>query len=374
MLRRILPFLLLALGMLLGILALEICFRLLPVNRGLVRLEPSVEWPLSNYRPHVTYSYSRSWSLLNPQHGRSNNYGHLASFDYEPGGAAVAVIGDSYIEARMNRFNDTIQAQLGDMLGLQRKVYGLGANGLSIADYLVLSKQAATEFEPAAFVYVIVDNDLSEAVVRRKGWHHFASSSPSFPVYVPEREGKRSWMNDFLASSSLYRYLKGNLGVSFDFAAVYRSPANAAPAIAVAPARRAMEISAIKQFVAMLPEATGLPSSCHIFLLDTDRYAIYDQRKASTPIDAAALKTHFLDEAKSAGLTIIDLAPLFAADYASENKKFDYFPNDRHWNWRGHHIAALAAKQALQGSASSCLAARQSQAAAVQAKHNERDQ
>lgn len=358
--------------MFLGVLAFEVCFRLLPVNRGLVRLDPPIKWPLYNYRPHVSYSYSRSWSLLNPQHGHSNNYGHLASFDYEPNGAAVAVIGDSYIEARMNRFDDTLQAQLGNLLGLQHKVYGLGANGLSIADYLVLSKQAAAEFKPAALVYVIVDNDLSEAIAPRRGWHHFVPTSPSLPIYVPEREGERTWMNNFLASSSLYRYLRGNLGVSFDFAALKRSPTKAVPTGAVAPAQKAMEISAIKQFVTMLPEATGLPSSCHIFLLDTDRYAIYDQRKASTPIDAAELKARFVDEVRSVGLTIIDLAPMFTADYASEKKKFDYFPSDRHWNWRGHHIAALAARQALQGSAANCLAA--GHTSAPPPKHNEREQ
>ncbi|WP_265941711.1 hypothetical protein [Dechloromonas sp. A34] len=360
--------------MLLGLLALEVCFRLLPVNRGLVRLDPATDWPLTNYRPHEPYSYSRNWSLLNPQNGRSNNYGHLASFDYEPNGAAIAVIGDSYIEARMNRFNDTLQAQLGNMLGLQGRVYGLGANGLSIADYLTLSRQAATEFKPTAYVYVIVDNDLSEAVTRRKGWHHFPAASSTWPVYVPEREGERSWVSNLLASSSLYRYLKGNLGISFDFAAASSSPTKTAPTASVAPAQRAFEISAIKQFVDMLPKATGLPPSCHIFLLDTDRYAIYDKRQASAPIDPPELRDRFVAEASIAGLTVIDLAPVFAADYAREKKKFDYFPNDRHWNWRGHHIAALAAQQALQGSAATCLAAGQNQARASRTKHDERDQ
>ena len=87
---------------------------------------------------------------------RQQQLRHLSPFDFKPGEEIVAVIGDSYVEARMNPYEDTIQAQLGDQLAPSSKVYGLGSNGLSIADYMVLSQQASKDFKPRAFVYVLV--------------------------------------------------------------------------------------------------------------------------------------------------------------------------------------------------------------------------
>jgi hypothetical protein len=341
-----------ALGIVLSVLALELCFRVLPVNRGLVRVDPPTLWPLENYRPGSRYSYSKDWALKNPHSGRSNNYGHLANFDYAKGQAYVAVIGDSYIEARMNDYQDTLQAQLGELLNAPQRVYGLGANGLSMADYLVLSRLAADEFTPKAFVYALVDNDLSEAVVPRKGWHHFAGDM-AWPRYVLEREGGRTRLNDLLAESSLYRYLKGNLGFSVDklFAA---SAQTGSPEPSGRDDREPEVRRAIDRFLQVLPEVTHLPPQCHVFLLDGDRYKLYDAKRAELPVDSVGLRQYFLERARAAGYPVVDLGPLFAAEYARSGMKLDYHPDDRHWNRHGHGVAARAAEQALASKAGAC--------------------
>lgn len=356
------PLALIFLGILISIAALEICFRSLPVNMGLIRADPPSQWPLYNYRPHANYSYSKNWSLLNPQYGVTNNYGHLAPFDFNQKEEIIAVIGDSYVEARMNRYEDTIQGQLKNFIPTQIPVYGLAANGLSIADYLVLSQQTTQEFKPTAFLYVLVDNDLSEATRHRKGWHHFSAAHLEWPLYVPEREGYRPWYSDFLAASALYRYLKGNLGLTFPqpFAVSHSSVDKSS--MKPDTEQEFIEHIAIKQFLEMLPRVTGLAAECHIFLIDADRYAIYDQKNASIPFDSPLLKQFFIGEAKERKMTIIDLKLIFVEDYTKRKDKFDFFPNDRHWNRRGHLIAAEAAARALIKHSEVCLPNRDAQA------------
>src|SRR5215471_13762857 len=125
-------------GLFLLVILLEVVFRLLPVPMGLYRTEQYQRWPLMNHKPHQPYTSSMSWEMRHARHGSTNNYGHLAPFDYVRASGPVVVIGDSFIESEMNRYADTLQSQLGQLLGQHESVYGLGANGLSISDYLAV--------------------------------------------------------------------------------------------------------------------------------------------------------------------------------------------------------------------------------------------
>src|SRR5258705_1351061 len=128
------------------LLALELALRALPVSTGLYQDGRPDLWPLHNFMAHLPYTHSTSWELQNARHGRTNNYGQLAPFDYIPGSRPVIVVGDSYIESQMNDYRDTLQGYLGTMLGARERVYGMGVSGMSMSDYLVLANQAAAEF------------------------------------------------------------------------------------------------------------------------------------------------------------------------------------------------------------------------------------
>jgi hypothetical protein len=112
--------------------------------------------------------------LLNATHGSTHNYRHFAPFDFVPGSKPVIVIGDSFVGAELNSYDNTLQRQLGKLLGGQERVYGLGANGLSISDYLALSKMAAAEFSPTAVVILVVDGDITEGLEPQVGHYHFS--------------------------------------------------------------------------------------------------------------------------------------------------------------------------------------------------------
>ena len=82
-------------------------------------------------------------------------------------------------------------------------------------------------------------------------------------------------------------------------------------------------------------------------LLDSDRFALYGDTPAH-PKDVPAAKQALTEYASGLGIKVVDLAPQFEADYRTHREKLDHWPHDRHWNRRGHGIAAREAAGALQ--------------------------
>lgn len=340
----------LALGALAALLLLEGIFRLLPVSQGLYRTEHFERWPLFGYEPHRAYTYSISWQMLNAHHGMTNNYGHLAPFDYRNSSHPLVVIGDSFVESQMNSYAETLHGQLGELLGSRELVYGLGFAGLSASDYLALSRLAKEEFAPAAAAFVIVDGDISESLSANLGHRYFVPQGDSFrlnyrPLYgnTPMKAVRRK-----IGEVSLYRYIFANLGFSFDEVFKFGwGKEQTRPGHSADDAE--LQRKAIDYFLAELPRGLGVPPQCIAFLVDTDRYAIYKPQSASLPKEAPGTRRYFLDQAERLGFAVSDLDIVFRAHYAKNHTKFDYWPIDRHWNKTGHGVAAEEAYRLLFG-------------------------
>lgn len=337
-----------AAGILLAALLLELAFRQLPVSMGLYRTENYQRWPLVNHEPHKSYTSSMSWDMQHVRHGHTNNYGHLAPFDYLPRSRPVIVVGDSFVNSAMNHFGDTLQGQLGNLLGQPKGVYGLGANGLSLSDYLMLSSMAAAEFAPRAAVFLIVDGDVGESLMSQIGHYSFAVASgtvkTSYQPLYGETFGKK--VRRLIGDSALYRYTQLNL--HFDPARLVaraidalRAPANVVQSRAVegAPA----EIAVVDHFLGNLSDALKLAPPCITLLFHTDTYAIADPAAAAPQKDSAQLTEYFTTEARSMGYQVVELREQFRSDYLSHGKRLDFWPLDRHLNGRGNGIAARAA-------------------------------
>jgi hypothetical protein len=339
-------------GAVMALLLIECTFQMLPVNKGLVR-NLDADWPLHNYEARQSYAYSFGWSLLNAQYGTTNNYGHLVPFDFQPDSRPIAVIGDSYIESKMNPYADTIQGQMGASIGDALPVYGMGAGGLSISDYLVLATRVGRTFRPRALVIALVDGDLSESVIPRRGWNYFDDTTTGGiqSRFVSQLDGARPLWSVWLSYSSLYRYLRGNLALDpMEALRKITDMVNKATPTQMAQTESAPDpkiSKAIQYFVDELPVASGVEPDCTVFLLDSDRYRLYGL-PTSSPIDNRALREQFVRKARAAGMQVVDLAPLFADDYRTHGLRFDHSPTDRHWNRNGHRVAAEAALAQLQ--------------------------
>ncbi len=340
----------LAAGALAALILLEGIFRLLPVSMGLYRTEQFERWPLQGYEPGQPYTYSKGWQMLNVHRGMTNNYGHNAPFDYRKGSHAVIAIGDSFVESLMQPYGETMQGQLDERLGSRESVYGMGFSGLSASDYLAMSRLAREEFAPAAAVFVIIDGDFSESLSARLGSYHFVPQGESFRLaYRPQYgETLMKAVRGRIGEISLYRYVFGNLGFLFDEMFRFGS-SKEQPQPGRVTGDAEIHRRVIDYFLAELPGTLGVAPRCIAFLVDSDRYAIYDPKLASVPKETPDVRRYLLDRARTSGFAVSDLDTVFRALYARDRMKFDYWPNDRHWNKRGHGVAAGEAYRLLFG-------------------------
>jgi hypothetical protein len=355
---------LLGLGMAAALVALEAGLRLLPVNSGLVPRSEGPAWPLRAYEPVRPYGYSQGWAMLNARRGVTNNYGHIAPFDYWPGSRPWIVVGDSFVESLMNDHADTVQGMLGAERGPTQPVYGLGVSGFSVADYIVMARRARAEFAPRAVVFAIIDGDFSGALQPWPGGYHLAPRGAglelAFTPRTPSPLVQR--VRQAVGDLALYDYVRGNLKFSpADVTKVFRAQASSGGGVdgATRDAHAQAATAVARWFLDELPAATGVPARCTVLLLDADRYALYERREARPPEEEQAARQMLIERGRELGFRVIDLGPLFLASYAADRRKLDHWPIDRHWNRRGHEVAARAAMSALVEGGSECAAARE---------------
>jgi len=341
-----------AAGALSVLIAAELVLRALPVSMGLYRTDQYDRWPLQSSEARLAYTYSSSWALRNAYRGVTNNYGHIAPFDFRKGDKPVIVIGDSYVESLMNDYADTLQAQLADKLGRRDSVYGLGVSGLSASDYLVLSSLARDEFAPVAAVFVISDGDIAESLLPSPGSRFIVldAARPRLD-YLPLRgESLAKRIRKVAGESSLYRYLQVNLRFSpADILGMFRPASAASQEVGTPPMGEVLDRQrrVADLFLGELPTALALPPECIVLLMDSDRYAIYKPAAASPRKDDPSTRLYVIERARALGIKVSDLDPVFRDRYARDRMKFDHWPNDRHWNRLGHAIAATEAYRLL---------------------------
>ena len=103
----------------------EAACRLLPVSSATLsgyHVDPQI----LTYPPRHEWTSAFGWDLRNPQRLKSNNFGFVADHDFVRNLNAVALVGDSFVEAGMLAAEDRPAAQLEQRLGAGRPVYALG--------------------------------------------------------------------------------------------------------------------------------------------------------------------------------------------------------------------------------------------------------
>ena len=308
--------------------------------------------PIYHYSPDRSFVFSRDWNLDLVNRGRVNNAGFINDQDYRRNGQQplLAIIGDSFIEAFMVPYANTIQGRLARALGSKARVYSFAASGAPLSQYLIWARLAVREYGAQALIINVVGNDFDESHI------HYVQS-PGYWVYAPEPDGqlrmhlvelRRGFMRSVLAHSVFARYLFINLHVKeyaklrslrahssgeghVRFAGFTRADAD--------PGRISASLAVMDAFFRDLPEYTGLPPDRITFTTDGFRYPKAAEEGKGTYFDQ--MGNAFEQRALSQGYEVLDLDRWFFADFRQFGQRFEY-PHDGHWNDRGHAIAAKA--------------------------------
>jgi len=325
----------------------ELALRFLPVNESMEAQAVDAENPILHFAPNRRLRWSRGWNFPLVNSIRVNNYGFVNDKDYRAGGgkAVLAVIGDSFVEAAMTPFAETLQGRLAKRLEGWGEVYSFGTSGAALSQYWALADFARRAFSPRTMVFVIVDNDFDESLLKYK-------SAPGFHYFVPAAPGRREGglklhrvdyrpglLKRIARRFALARYLAVNVNIRIaDGGEEGRTP----------PAVIEDSKDAVDAFLEMLPDKAGLEAKRILLVVDGFRQAIYEGGglEGAKSSFFGVMRAYFMERARSRGYGVIDMQPIFEKAYARDRKPFEY-PTDGHWNGYAHGLAAEAAARNL---------------------------
>ena len=346
-------------------LAEGIC-RLLPVHSGFEVQPVDAANPIIRLRANRDYLYSHGPFLTNLNRGHVNNYGFANDRDYEPADTRplLAVIGDSYIEAAMVPYPQTLQGRLAARQDGHRRVYSFGSSGSSLLDYLYYAIYARQRFGAEWLVITVVGNDFDEMLLRYK-------QSPAFHYFTEQADGSLSpmlmeyhpaWWRTLLRRSALARYVVFNIGGTAPIVGRLLDGARRLHLALTDPITRAN--AAAQEFVGNsasdadpqrvelskratvwvldhLPESVGLPASHVLLLMDGYRVFEPDQIEAARQSFFGIMREYLIGEARRRGYEVGDMQEWFALGHRRNGAVFE-FPDDGHWSTLGHDEAANA--------------------------------
>lgn len=338
------------------VLLLEIALQILPV-RSYIPMEPvTLEDPVLRYKPNVDQTYAAAWNFTAQNKSSTNAQGYLADFDFvqEDPKPLIAVVGDSYVEARMVPFKDTMQEKIHDAVRDTHRVYGVGVGGSPLSQYLIFAKMMQEKYKPGFMVVNVVDNDFDESMPRYKNmprFHYFMPMADG--TFLPLLIGQYApgAVKELLSRSALVRYLYFHLNfadvankIQFRKRGGSESPAidDVAAVVQDFNTRLAFSKLAVDSFLSLLPRYSGLPTDRLVLVIDGQRSYIYHNADTGTEAQTSyfgEMRTYFMEQARARGYEVIDMHPVFKTDYAERSQRFDY-PGDAHWNSLGHGLAA----------------------------------
>jgi len=341
------------------LLAFEIVLRLLPVAWSPPVVPPTAANPIQRYAPNTPYTWSLGWNFYAVIHGRSNAQGFLADYDYTAADTTplVAVVGDSYVEALRVPFAETLTGRLQAMLGNRGRAYAFAQSGVPLSQYVAYARHACIVYRPQRLVVVIVGNDFDESVYahrRRDGIYHLYPMPDGSFDYQLTPLPEPGLLERVLRHSALALYLARNVGVSNVIGWFRPSEANAQTdyvghTTAAADSARIDEGQrVINWFLDALPQAACLAPRDIVLVVDAPRPQLYDAAElAAVQISYfGQMRAQLISKGKARGFNVVDMEPQFVSAYAADGRPFEY-PNDGHWNGRGHEVAAAATSQAL---------------------------
>ncbi|MBM3543367.1 MAG: hypothetical protein FJX44_02505 [Alphaproteobacteria bacterium] len=313
-------------GVLIPLIVFEIALRFMPVNEGIAAARVNESDPIFHFIPDQNLIWSRGWDFSQVNRVRVNNTGFVNDQDYDRSSddPLFAVIGDSYVEAAMVPYAETIQGRLAQLVGPDGRVYSFAASGAPLSQYLVWTRDARMWWRAEALAVVIVGNDFDEslaAYMQRPGFHYYFETSDG-TLTLRRVDYEPSWGRELVKRSALLRYLVLNLqtldrlkSLSATFPSITR-PAKADDFVGNTPRKRGaarLERSrnAIRAFLRDMVTYAGWRPDQVVFVVDGIRHPTDNPRVKSSYF--MQIREFFMSEARLAGFEVVDMDKLFFA-------------------------------------------------------------
>lgn len=329
----------------------EIALRLLPVSTATMtgyHHDPDLLTYPSGHR----WTMATGWDLRNAQRLSANNWGFAAERDFDFDPRAVALVGDSYVEASMLEQQDRPAAQLQSLLGDDRPVFALGTPGTALLDYAQRLRFAHDHFGIHEAVLLVERFDARQALC---GSSNVVSRCLDRSTLEPriERLPAPGIVTRVLRHSALAQYLKSQLRVkpaavidamftrsTPEHARAGERKAAAAPdAQEIAQARRVVD-AVVERFFESLPAGP-----MRLVVVADGRRQGAGEHTELADIERA----HLIFRLRERGVIVRDMEPVYAEHAARSKRSLAVGPHDGHLNQMGVRLAMREAAAELGG-------------------------
>lgn len=335
------------LSVLVSLLLIEIGLRFFPVQSYMPLRPVTQEDPVLRFKPNHNFVFSSGWDFDAYATGHINAQGWVHDRDYIRGNKPVlAVIGDSYIQARMVTHDQTVQGILDkDMPSID--VFSFGIGGAPMSQYLIFARHARDLYQPDFMVFNIVSNDFDESLPQYKNmprFHYFVEDdmghiSPQLiGTYTPSK------IKEIMSHSALVRYLYFHLNLANAYNRfLFKKRGGDTHYVGNVEAKVSEQKildsqNAVRTFLQLLPDYSGLQKNKIVLVMDGIRSDIYNDTESGGSY-FARMRAFTIHEASARGYTIIDMHPVFKRHYEEHGQRFE-FTRDAHWNALAHTLAA----------------------------------
>lgn len=316
------------------LLAFEGLCRLLPVSTSTdtgYHHDPDI----LNYPARHEWRVATGWDLRNAQWLRSNNLGFAAHRDFVPDAKAVALIGDSFVEASMLPEADRPGRQLERALG-GRPVYAMGGPGSSLLDYADRVRLARQRLAVRDFVFLLESGDLRQAICGSGNVHSACLATDSLEPRR-ERQPSAGGLKKVLRHSAAAQYLASQLKLQPQQAvAAVRELLRPAPPSPAREGLAGLQPAAVQAVLKEFFARMGPSSEFGVVLFVVD--GRHDLK--GPPMDAAlvAERQAFMAAAREWGALVLDAEQAYQAHHAVSKRSLDVGPYDKHLNALGVQV------------------------------------
>ncbi len=315
-------------GAIFAVIGLELLMQFLPVKRDRQFADNNINEPIIRGKASSIVE-PIDWKFSHAQQRQVNNYGFVDNQNYLPNSRPVAVIGDSYIQAAMLPYLDTLQAKLSRKITNKFPVYSFGTPMYPLSGYLGTAKYVDREFQPRAYIFLLAKGDLTESIKSQYGTYFLDRPDGELQF----KDAKINHISRTANQSSLYRYL---------YQQIYFKPQRIVPSWLNADPPTKSDFTAdtyakiSNRLLDLFADLTNVTPQNTIFIIDSDRNSIYDKNYKADRDELSTFKQISVER----GYHVVDTEELFTNYYQRTNKKLDFSPTDFHWNATANQLVA----------------------------------